>query len=97
MPAATPLLRWRSHVHGKEASPPQRHRLPQRTKPLVETVGDVVILSLRWVARGRASQIDVDIPIAGNYSQASRLAAVRTGSACGREPGAPGGDSDEQG
>ncbi len=34
----------------------------------VETVRDVVILSLRWVARGRASQIDVDIPIVANYT-----------------------------
>jgi hypothetical protein len=29
--------------------------------------GDVVVLISRWVARGRESQIAVDIPIAGNY------------------------------
>jgi ketosteroid isomerase-like protein len=34
----------------------------------VHTTGDVVVVILRWVARGRESQIDVDIPIAGNYT-----------------------------
>jgi hypothetical protein len=33
----------------------------------VHATGDVVVLISRWVARGRESQIAVDIPIAGNY------------------------------
>ena len=34
----------------------------------VQPVGAVVVLTFRWVARGRESQIDVDIPMAGNYT-----------------------------
>ena len=34
----------------------------------VHSTGDVVVLTFRWVARGRRSQIDVDIPMAGNYT-----------------------------
>jgi ketosteroid isomerase-like protein len=34
----------------------------------VQTVGAVVVVTFRWVARARESQIDVDIPMAGNYT-----------------------------
>jgi ketosteroid isomerase-like protein len=34
----------------------------------VHTAGDVVVLIFRWVARGRESQIIVDIPFVGNYT-----------------------------
>jgi hypothetical protein len=34
----------------------------------VDSTGDVVVLTFRWVARGRRSQIDVDIPMAGIYT-----------------------------
>jgi SnoaL-like polyketide cyclase. len=33
----------------------------------IETVGEVIITCLRWVARGRASEIEVDIPLVANY------------------------------
>jgi hypothetical protein len=33
----------------------------------IETVGDLVVAGLRWVARGCVSEIEVDIPIVANY------------------------------
>ena len=34
----------------------------------VHTVGDLVVMAFRWVASGRESQIEVDIPLAGVYT-----------------------------
>jgi hypothetical protein len=33
-----------------------------------QAVGNVVVMTFRWVALGRASRINVDIPLAGNYT-----------------------------
>jgi hypothetical protein len=58
------------------------HRVQQMLEPWDEqrleiddaqSSGDVVVLTFRWVARGRRSQIDVDIPMVANYTVADGL------------------------
>jgi ketosteroid isomerase-like protein len=34
----------------------------------MRTTGDLVVVSLRWVATGRESEIEVDMPLAGVYT-----------------------------
>jgi ketosteroid isomerase-like protein len=34
----------------------------------LRTTGDLVVVNLRWVATGRESDIEVDIPLAGVYT-----------------------------
>jgi hypothetical protein len=34
----------------------------------LRTTGDLVVMNLRWVATGRGSEIEVDMPMAGVYT-----------------------------